>query len=66
MPTEDWNCLVTVTPTPTLNLDQDILEPSGPAWKPASTDAPAMPHYTVKFVVKPALAQPPHSGLGRG
>ena len=37
---------------PTLNWNQDILEPQKPAWKLAAGDGPVMPRQTLKSVVK--------------
>ena len=69
---EDWNCLasITVTPAPTLNWGQDILEPQRQTWKPVAGDAPATPLQAVKSVVKsmvkPALAEIASCSKGRG
>ena len=67
MPMEDWNrpAPITMTPTPTLNWGQDILELWEPVWKLASGDALPTPQHNVKSVMKSALAQP-LAGRGRG
>ena len=54
MPTEDRNSpgpMARIV-APTLDWSQDILEPRKPGWKPAAGDGPAMPHHSVKSVVK--------------
>ena len=68
MPRDDWDHSVAAptTPVPTLDWNQDILEPWHPTWKPADADALAMPHHAVKSFVKPIPAQPPCYSLGRG
>ena len=69
---EDRNCLasITVTPAPTLNWGQDILEPQRQMWKPVAGDALATPLQAVKSVVKsmvkPALAEIASCSKGRG
>ena len=54
----------------TLSLDQDILEPLKPKWRPATKDALATPLHKVQSVVKPpdqsALAEIASCGKGRG
>ena len=63
MPTEDWNSSDPIAEivAPTLDWSQDILEPRKLGWKPAAGDGLAMPHHSVKSVVKtlekPALAE---------
>ena len=54
MPMEDWNSPGPVAriPRPTWDWSQDILEPRKLAWKPAAGDGLAMPHQTLKSVVK--------------
>ena len=64
MPMEDWNSPGPVAgiQTPTLDWSQDILEPRKQVWRPAAREALAMPHQTLKSVVKtpgkPAPVEP--------
>ena len=64
--TGDQNRLVAASmapPPPTLNWNQDILEPQEPSWKPAGQGAPTTPIHAMKSVV----AQPLWNGtLSRG
>lgn len=69
---EDRNCLasITVTPAPTLNWGQDILEPRRHTWKTAASDALSMSQQAMKSVVKsmvkPAPDEMASCGKGRG
>ena len=70
MPMEDWNHPAPMEgiQRPTLDWNQDILEPRKQTWRPVAGDAPVTPQQTLKSVVSPLEnpAPPELASCGRG